>query len=167
MASTAPESLIAAARAAAQRELLGVADYFECASGSARGQNVVVDREGLLERLSGKEVTELLAGIEHAGGPKDVALFADGVARSRCEFGGIDDGAGARIGEMVLHWAMAALAGDGVSGENRLAKLVEGRGDVKRGARMAKDTGFTDRTSEIGIRKFLVARGDVVGVPAP
>lgn len=92
----------------------------------------MVDREGSFEELAGEEVAELFAGIRDASCAEEVALLAGCVPSGWGEFCGIDDGAGAWVGKVALDWAMTPFAGDGFGGEGRLAKCVEGAGDMSR-----------------------------------
>jgi hypothetical protein len=62
----------------------------------------VVDREGWFEQLAGEVIAELFAGIGDASYTEQMALLAGGIPCGWGEFGGIDDGAGARLGKVAL-----------------------------------------------------------------
>jgi len=127
---------------------------------------MAIDRKSLLEGLARQEIAELFAGIGDASYTEEMALLARGIARCGSEVGGIDDGAGARIGKVAFDRAMAALASDGFGGERRLAKLIERVGYGQRRAGVAEDTGFADRACEVRMGNTFIAGGHVVGLPA-
>ena len=108
VAGAAPQLSVAVARAGAQRELLHMADHFERAGGIC----VVVCGEHIFRALAGDEIAQLFAGIGDARDSEEMTLLADAVACGGRELRGIDDVAGARIGEMFFGGAVAAFAGD-------------------------------------------------------
>ena len=112
VAGAAPQAALAVARARAQGELFHVADHLEIASGSSRRCGIVVDRECVFKRLARDKIAQLFAGIRHAARAKQVALFADAVARGRRQLCGIHDIAGAWIGKVAFCRTVAPFTGD-------------------------------------------------------
>src|SRR5579864_8870477 len=104
VASSAPQLALAVARACAQCQLLRVADYFE-GSRARTG----VDREHVLQPLTGTEVSEFPPGIQDAlGYACQMALFADAIADCRSQLGRIDDGTRHRPLQMLVCRPVAA-----------------------------------------------------------
>src|SRR5271163_4006001 len=95
-----------------------------------------------------------------------MTLLADAVACGGLELRGVDDTAGARIGEMFFGRAVAAFAGDCFlsCGEYWRAIFVQSFGDMQRVAGMTQDALFADRPREIGIGLIFVAGGEVIGL---
>ena len=82
-----------------------MADHFE----RAGGIGVVIRGEHIFGTLAWNEIAQLLSGIRDARDSEEVALLAGAVTSRGFELRGIDDIAGARIGEMFIGGAMAAL----------------------------------------------------------
>src|SRR5215475_11323419 len=124
----------------------------------------MVDGERFFEWLAGKKVAEFLAGIRHAGRAKEMALFANAIARSGSKLGGIHDGAGSRVAEMPRDGTVATRAGDRFGRKSGSAIFVQRARDGERGAGVAEHAGFVHGPREIGIRNAFVAGSQVVGV---
>ena len=94
-----------------------------------------------------------------------MALLADAVASDGLELRGIDDGARARIGEVLFSGAVATFAGDPfrIHGKNRRSVLIQCARYMQRRSGMAKNTFFRDGTCEIGIGQIFVPWGKIVG----
>src|ERR1700677_4543409 len=91
-----------------------------------------------------------------------MGLLADSVARGRPELGGIDDGAGARIGQMSFGRAMAPFAGDCLLGKYWRSILIQSAGGVQFGPGMAQDASLSNGTREIRVRLVFVAGRKIV-----
>ena len=65
---------------------------------------------------------------------------------------------------MISDRAVASFAADGLFRENRIAILVVGTRNVKRGACVTKDATFSDGTREIRILRLLISGSQVVGI---
>ncbi len=164
VAGATPQAALAVARARAQGELFHVADHLEIASGSSRRCGIVVDRECVFKRLARDKIAQLFAGIRHAARAKQVALFADAVARGRRQLCGIHDIAGAWIGKVAFCWAVAPFTGDRFRGKNRRSVGIQRPRNVKRFAGMAKQALFGDGPREIRVGSIFVARRKIVRI---
>jgi len=133
MAGAAPQSAIGIPRTGAQGQLLDMANDFERARGGTLRHDIVVHREGVLQRLSRHKVAELLARIGHPRDSKKVTLLANAVASGRIELGWIDDGACGGMGEMPFDGAVATFTGNRFGGENRRPILIERTRNIQRG----------------------------------
>ena len=158
----APEAATAAALALAESELLGVADDLEVRLG-ALGKDVVVDGEGVFQRLAGDEIGDSLAGIEDASRAEEMALLADTVPGGLREVRRIDDVAGFGFGEVSGGGSVAAIAADGEVREGNGAVAIPCAGDGVEGSCMAEDATLGDGPGEVRVGLSLVAGSEIVG----
>src|SRR5580704_12300766 len=132
--STAPEPAVAVARARAQGELLDVADYLEITGRRSRRHGIVVDGVGFLQPLSGDEVAELFPGVRDTRGSKQMALFADAVARAALQFRRVNDRGRTRVRKMLFDRSVTPLAGNSFGREYRRSILIQSAGNMQRGS---------------------------------
>src|SRR5580704_15226765 len=84
--STTPKPAVAVACASAQRELLDVADHLEITSRRSGRNGIVINRIRFFQALSRNEVAEFFPGIGDPRRSKQMALFANAVARAAFQF---------------------------------------------------------------------------------
>ncbi len=121
VAGAAPQLPAALAHAQALRQFFGLADDFDFVLHRPRRD---INRVDVLAPFAGLEVGNRLSGVRNADFTRQMALFADAVARGLRELRRIDDAARHRVFQMRRRRAVAAVATNLCLGKGRLPVAI-------------------------------------------
>ena len=163
VAGSAPELSVALACTHTKRKLFHLAYDPEIADFALR-REIVIDRERLFQCLSRFEIAEPLAGIQHAGHPDQVALFANRISCRGSEPGRVDDISRAGIGQMLRRGTVTPVAADDQRMKGWRCIFIPGT-DYRDGlVRMAEEAACRDWPSKIRITARLETRCQAIAV---
>src|SRR5215472_5832734 len=122
----------------------------------------MIGRENVLQPLAGAKVRKLLPGVEGSSDAKEMTLLTDAVPSIWVKLRGVCDRARAGILEMCFHRPVTTFTRNRLGGEWWGTVLVTGAGYRQCGSRMAEQTPFGYRPSEIRIAQSLVAGCQII-----